>query len=173
MGTRRSDAIFCRTRCKRRYYRRRTQSNYLEPPSARTDPLSEYRADRHWQRLHAAHEQAAQPLSPEQRVLLQRQKRNPGVLLPELAAMQLARAIEAQRREQAETYDQAFAVQDPVHNPDPTVLARRGRLSRRGNRHLAADPHLGIMRPSPGRSGPHDWYDDNECIDGNAIGWRR
>ena len=134
--------------------------------------MSTHPADKYWQRQYREAEQAAEPLTARERELLRLQKANPGPLRPELAAIQLARQIEQQRRQQADTYDQPFAVQDPIHNPDETVLARRGRLSRRLSRHLAADPHMGILRPGPSRSGPHPWDDEPECIEAPAGWWR-
>jgi hypothetical protein len=110
------------------------------------------------------------PLTEHERELVALQRRNRGVLLPELAQLQLDQAIEEQQREAAE-----YASRQPIRPESPLdpesigSMARRARESRRLNRHLAADPHVSILRPGP-RSGPAPW-DDNECIDKDAIGW--
>src|SRR5512135_2521427 len=75
----RSDAIFCRQRCKRRYYRRRDTSNYTqyEPPPA-GNSLAQDRADREWRRQLAATAIRAEPLTDEEHQALALQRRNPG-----------------------------------------------------------------------------------------------
>jgi hypothetical protein len=167
---RRSDATFCRQRCRKRYGRRRPPSNYTEPPSVSTDGPSEYGADNRWRQQYARHEEASEPLTDHERQLLDRQRRNPGVLLPELARLQLDRAIEQQRREQADAR-LPIMVEDPYHPESLGSLQRRARYDRKLNK--PQDPHLAVMRPGPGRSGPPGWNDLPECIDGDAIGWRR
>jgi hypothetical protein len=164
---RRSDAVFCRPRCQRRYARRPRSSNYLEPPLASTAAgpgvLAGTRADDRFRAQYEQHVEAEKPLTPIERSWLAQQKRNPGVLIEPLRQIQIARAIEQQRRE-AESYrqHQPFAVQDPIHNPDPTVVARRGRASRQANKPV--DHARSIMRPLDRHPGPHPWDDEPECI---------
>lgn len=168
---RRSDAVFCRQRCRKRYGRRSQSSKYIEPPSAGTAGAPEDRADERWHQQLSRHEEAAAPLSPEDHELLARQRRNPGVLLPELRDKQLDQAAEQQRREQAERASHSRPIK-PETPLDPFSLgsvARRARESRRINK--PADPHLRILRPGPSRSGPPGWDDLPECIDKRDIGW--
>jgi hypothetical protein len=163
----RSDATFCGQRCRRRFVRSGRSSNYHEPPRSSTAAgpgvLAEMRADTEFRRQLEQHVEASQPLSRAERQLLSRQRANPGVLLPELAQLQLDRAIEQQRREAAE-----YAARQPLRPEDPRdpsslgSVARRARYDRTRNR--PADPHLSILRPLDRHPGPHPWDDEPECI---------
>jgi hypothetical protein len=83
------------------------------------------------------------------------------VLLPQLRDKLLERELERMRLEAAETsQDQPLKVQDPIHNPDPTVVARRAIQSRRINKPV--DPNMHLLRP--GQPGPHPLDDLPECI---------
>lgn len=171
LGNRRLDAVFCRQKCKRRYYRQRQSSNYLPAGTAGTGGMPEDRADERWRQQYSRHEEASAPLSPEDHELLARQRRNPGVLLPELRAKQLDQAAEQQRREPAERASHSRPIK-PETPLDPSSLgsvARRARESRRINK--PQDPHLGVLRPVPSRSRPPGWDDLPECIDKRDIGW--
>jgi hypothetical protein len=163
----RSDAIFCGQRCRRRYARSGRSSNYLEPPLASTSSgpgvLAQSRSDTEFRRQLEQSVEASQPLTRAERALLSRQRRNPGVLLPELKQLMLDRAIERQRCEADERSHQ------PVIKPetplDPSSLgsvARRARFDRAMNK--PHDPHVSILRPLDRRPGPPDW-DDNQCVD--------
>lgn len=165
LNGRRADAVFCRQRCQKRYARRSKSSKYIEPPLAGTAWEAEDRADERWHQQYSQHEEASQPLSPEDQELLARQKRNPGVLLPEIRAKQLDRAIELRRIEEAEraSHSRPIKPETPLDPESIGSVQRRARESRRLNK--PADPHLRILRPGPSRSGPPGWYDDNECID--------
>ena len=168
---RRADAVYCRQRCRKRHARRSPSSNYLDPPLSGTTWEAEDRADERWHEEYRRHEEATAPLSPEDQELLARQRRNPGVLLPELRAKQLARAAELRRVEQSERAARSRPIK-PESALDPESLgsvARRGRFDRQMNK--PADPHLRILRPGPGRSGPPSWNDEPECIDKRDIGW--
>lgn len=171
LNGRRADAVYCRQRCRKRHARRGQSSNYLDRASSGTEWLSEDRADERWHEEYRRHEEASAPLSLEDQELLARQRRNPGVLLPQLRAKQLDRAREQQRREQAESVSRSRPIK-PETPLDPSSLgsvARRARESRRMNR--PADPHASILRPGPSRSGPPGWDDLPECIDKRDIGW--
>jgi len=161
---RRSDAVFCRQRCKRRYYRRMASSNYQEPPPAGTAWPSGDRADERWRQQYERHEEATRPLSREERAALDWQRRNRGVLHPLLAARWVEAECARVRREAAEyAARQPLKVEDPRDRSSLGSLSRHARESRRLNR--PADPHLSILRPGPS-SGHGPWDDDgNQCID--------
>lgn len=105
-------------------------------------------------------EEASRPLTKEEQRERERlrwlQRANPGVLLTALHARLIANARRAQTIEEAETTRaNPIKVQDTIHNPDPTVIARRAIASRNANRHIPADPNGYIDQPYPGpASGP-------------------
>ena len=97
-------------------------------------------------------EEASRPLTKEEQRERERlrwlQRANPGVLLPALHARLIANARRAQTIEEAEALRaNPIAPQDPIHNPDSTVIARRAIASRQANRHLAADPNAYVDKP--------------------------
>jgi hypothetical protein len=163
MENRRSDAVFCKQRCKRRYHRR-AESSYSTPPLAGTPGmLSLSRADDRWRAALENHAATSQPLTDDERALLDRQRRNPGVLLPELQQLLIDRATEQQRREAAEyASHQPIKPETPLDPSSLGSLARRARESRRTNRPV--DPYSAIVRPVH-QSGPHPWDDEPQCID--------
>jgi hypothetical protein len=125
-------------------------------------------ADERFRAQLSHHEEAMRPLSDHEVELLRRQARNVGVLLPELAQLQIDRAIEQQRREAAEyASHQPIKPETPLDRSSLGSVARRGRAERQGNRRV--DPHSRILRP--GQSGPHPWDDEPQCIDKSSIGW--
>jgi len=171
MEHRRSDAVFCRQRCRRRYYRSRQSSNYI----AGTGWPFPDRAEERFREQYESERVRSQPLTDQERELLAHQRRNPGVLLPELQQMLLDRATEQQRREAAErSQHQPIKVEERLDPSSHGSLARRARYDRARNR--PADPHVSVLRPGPGRSGPHPWDDEPQCFDApvgrNVIPWR-
>jgi hypothetical protein len=124
--------------------------------------LAQSRADTEFRRQLEQYQEAAQPLTREKRALLSRQRRNPGVLLPELQQIMLDRERERQAREAAE-----HAARQPLRPEDPRdpgsigSRARRGRYDRAMNK--PHDPHRAILRPLDSHPGPQ-WDDEPECI---------
>jgi hypothetical protein len=178
---RRKGALTCGNRCRKalsRDAKRRRQSNYTdagsvtpagvpyaEPPRpGESDSYGSLLADARFRSQLANEGIRAMPLTDEERDLLARQRRNPGVLLPELAQLQVDRAEEQQRRELAETSQYEMIKPENPLNPESIgSLARRARESRQANRHLATNPDAYILRPGH-QSGPHPWDDEPECI---------
>lgn len=164
MDNRRSDAVFCRQRCRRRYRRRAESSNYAPPPPGTSGVLAQSRADETFRRQLANEGIRAMPLTDEERDLLARQRRNPGPLLPELQKLLLDRELERREREAAEyASHQPIKVEDPIDPSSQGSLARRAIASRNANRRYAADPNMHVLRP--GQPGPHPLDDLPECID--------
>jgi len=172
MEHRRSDAVFCRQRCRRRYYRRGQSSNYIAPTAW---PFPDRAEERFHEQL-TAEGVRSQPLTDRERSLLEKQRRNPGVLLPELQQLLLDRERERQRRE-AESYrqHQPLKVETPLDPSSHGSVARRGRYDRARNR--PQDSHVSVLRPGLGRSGPPPFDDEPQCFDApvgrNVIPWRR
>lgn len=139
---------------------------YVEPSRPETGPFADSRADERFRAQLSRQTVASQPLTEEEVSLLALQRRNPGVLIPQLRDKLLERELERMRQEAAETsQDQPVKVQDPIHNPDPTVVARRAIQSRNANRRCAADPNIAFaLRPGQS-SGPHPWDDEPQCVD--------
>ena len=154
-SNRRPEAIFCRgQKCKRRYYRRQQESKYDPPSPGTSSVVTESRADARFRAAVASHEVASQPLTDYEKTLLQRQKRNPGPLIPELAKIQLDRALELQRREAEE-----YARLDPLKVEDPHDPGTRDHVARRAQQSRSrqskpADPDVRALRPAP-RPGPY------------------
>lgn len=145
---------------------------YVEPPAGNS--IAQDRADAVFRRQLAAEGVRAEPLSDRQRELIALQKRNIGVLLPELQQLLLDRERERQAAEAAErARHQPLAVEDP-HQPSTLgSVSRRARYDRARNR--PQDPHVAILRPMPGQSGRGPWDDDNQCITvpgRNIVPWR-
>jgi len=180
---RRKHAVTCSNKCRKalsRETKRHRSSNYLyggsvtpgdvpysEPPCpSETGPFAADRATKRFRAQLSRQTVASHPLTAEERQLLALQRRNPGVLLPELRDKLLERELEHMRQEAAETsQDQPLKVQDRLLNPDPTVVARRAIQSRNANRRYAADPNIAFaLRPGQS-SGPHPWDDEPQCID--------
>lgn len=148
---------------------------YAEPPARRENPSARYDADGRWRSQYAAEAVRSKPLTDYERSLLMKQRRNPGPLIPELAQIQRDRAEEQQRLEALErSQHQPLKVEDRLDPSSQGSLARRARYDRSRNR--PADPHASILRPGPGRSGPHPWDDDPQCLEWpagrNVIPWR-
>lgn len=176
LENRRSDAVFCRQRCRRRYYRGRQSSKYM-PPLASTSPWAhEDRADERFRRQLADHQGvSAHVLTPAERAW---QSRNPGVL-PASAQQRIIDAdLERRRLEAAErerSQDRAISVETPLDPSTIGSVARQGRASRAVNR--PTDPYA----HRPGQSGPSRYptAPDAEMIDApwgrstprSAIGW--
>ncbi len=176
---RRKDAVTCSNRCRKAlsreakhhrgsnstYDRRVTPGNdpYVDPPRpGETGPFAADRATRRFRAQLSRNAVASQPLTADERQLLALQRRNVGVMLPDLRDKLLEREFERMRQEAAETsQDQPLKVQDPIHNPDPTVVARRAIQSRLINKPV--DPYARILRP--GQPGPHPFDDAPECFD--------
>ena len=164
MDNRRSDAVFCRQKCRRRYSRRAESSNYAPPPSGTSGVLAQSRADETFRRQFANEGIRAMPLTDEERDLLARQRRNPGPLLPELRDKLLEHELERMRREAAEySQFQPLKPENPFDPSSQASLARRAIASRNANRRYAADPNMHVLRPS--QSGPDPLDDLSECID--------
>jgi hypothetical protein len=175
---RRKDAVTCSNRCRKalsrelRHSRRSNSTHagsvtpgndpYAEPPRPETAPFADSRADERFRAQLSHQTVTSQPLTEEEVSLLALQRRNPGVLLPQLQQRLIDIETERRRREIAETYyDQPpLKVQDRLHDPDPTVVARRAIQSRRINKPV--DPNAYILRSR--QPGPH--LDDlPECVD--------
>ena len=183
-GTRRR-RVTCSNRCRKalsRETKRHRSSNsnqagsvtpgddpYVEPPRpSETRSYGSWRSDETFRRMLAAEAARSQPLTPQERELLTRQRRNPGVLLPELQQMMLDRELERMRREAAEyASHQPLKPENPLDPSSLGSLARRASESRRANR--PADLHMAILRPGPSGPYPDDYA--NECIDKASIGW--
>ena len=160
---RKSTAQFCSKRHARSYRDGNRHSNYEPPGPTASNVMAESRADATFRAQLANHQEASEPLTDYERMLVRRQKRNPGVLIAELAKIQLARAIEQQQREIEEA-----ARHDPLRVEDPLDRATRGHLARRAIQSRSrqgkpADPHIGVLRP-PGQSGHGPWDDSPQCI---------
>ncbi len=174
LENRRSDAIFCRQRCRRRYYRRgqsgRT-SNCADPAAW---PFPD-RADERFRDQLEQHVARSQPLTPEERSAIAWQRRNPGPLHPLLAQRLIDHERERQAREaEARSQHQPLKVEDRLDPSSHGSLARRARYDRARNR--PQDPHVSVLRPGPGRSGPQPFDDEPQCFDApvgrNVIPWR-
>ena len=171
MENRRSDAVFCRQRCRRRYYRRGQSSNYTAPTAW---PFPD-RADKRFRDQYESEQVRSQPLTPEERSAVAWQRRNPGPLHPLLQQRLIGHELERQAREAAErSQHEPLKVEDRLDPSSHGSLARRARYDRARNR--PQDPHVSILRPGPGRSGPHTWDDEPQCFDApvgrNVIPWR-
>lgn len=150
LQNRRPEAVFCRQKCKRRYYRRTQESKYEPPLPGTSGVLSESRADERFRAAVASHQEASQPLDDYERELLARQRRNRGVLLPELQQRLLNREYERRRAEAAEAARaDPIRVQDQLDPSTYTSLARRAILSRNRNSKPQA-PDAYILRGQPG-----------------------
>jgi hypothetical protein len=90
----------------------------------------------------------AQPeVTEETRALFDRQKRNPGVLIPELQGHLLEQDMQRRRHEAAsQRNDAPLGPQDRFSNPDPTVLGRMAATNRRVNRAKHRHPDSYVMR---------------------------
>ena len=99
---RKSTAQFCSKRHARADPDGKRHS-YDEPPLPGTPSVvAETQADARFRAAVAGHEKASQPLTDEERILLDRQRRNPGPMLPELQKRLLDREYERRRAEAAE-----------------------------------------------------------------------
>jgi hypothetical protein len=144
---------------------------YAEPPARRENLFARYDADDRWRSQYAAEAVRSQPLTPEEKAAIAWQKRNPGPLHPLLAQRHVDAERERQAAEAAErARHQPLAVEDPHQPSTMDSVSRRARYDRARNR--PQDPHVAVLRPGPGRSGPHPWDDDNQCVDA-PKGWRR
>lgn len=189
----RRNRLTCSNRCRKALSRdaKRTRSSnstrassvtpddvlYMEPPARRENPFARVDADDRWRSQYAAEAVRSQPLTPEEKAAIAWQKRNPGPLHPLLAQ----RVIDAERERQAaeaaeRARHQPIEVEDPHRPSTMGSVARRARYDRSRNR--PQDPHVSILRPGPGRSGPRPWdsSDDPQCLEWpvgrNVIPWR-
>ena len=167
---RRSDAVTCSRACRTGLWRARkrilrnggvpglsvtrdgspTVASFEPPPSVATSP-----SDTRFAAQLAQLEEAARPLTDAEQRERSRardlQRRNVGVLVPWYRDRLIGNARRAQAIEEVESHHPGqLAVQDPIHNPDPTVVARRGITSRHANRHVTADPNAYVDQPYPG-----------------------
>lgn len=148
---------------------RATLARYDPPASPVTSP-----ADARFAAQLRQLEESARPLTDEDRRVRRLQRANRGVLLAPLHARLIGKALEARAaEEEAIRANVPIAVQDTIHNPDSTVIARRGMVARQANRHLTADPNSYVDKPVPGPSGPQRYpgtAPEAEMID---APWRR
>ena len=176
---RRKDAVTCSSRCRKALSRDTKQARsgnsvrarratpgdvpYDEPPRPGASFYQASLGDERFHRQRAQEDTRAIPLTDYERILLDRQRRNPGPLIPELAKIQLDRAIEQQRREAEEhgRHD-PIKVQDQFDPGTRDHVARRGLLSR-NRQSKPADPNLRVLRP-PGQSGHGPRAGEAECI---------
>lgn len=157
----RAGALFCKDSHRKRFdrYQKKIGADGHDPPVSRTSALNESRADRAFRSALAAESTRAAPLTDEERQLLAAQRRNPGVLLPQLHQRLLDHELE-RRRALAEEAVNPIKVEDPY---DATTLgsrARRAQQSRRNNRPV--NGNLYALRP-PVQSGPYPG-DEPQCI---------
>ena len=166
----RSDAIFCRQRCKRRYYRRKPDSNYIEPPRP-GNSIAQDRADREWRRQLDAEGIRAEPLTDEEHQALAHQRRNPGPMVPFFRQRFVARAdAELRAREAAVRDPRAIRPEDTHNRATIGSVAARGRQSRALNKPV--EPYREMLRPRP-ESGPHDPKSQEAEMSDAPAGWRR
>jgi hypothetical protein len=163
LENRRPGAIFCRQKCKRKHYRQAARSNYEPPLPGTSSVRADTRADQRWRAAHADAEIRAKPLSDYEKALLQRQKRNPGPLLPELQSIMLDREMERRRALAAEAGN-PIRVEDPLDPGSIGSVQRRAQQSRRANKHYQDDPNMHVLRP-PGQPGPYPG-DEPQVING-------
>lgn len=113
-------------------------------------------------------------MTAEDRAIRDHMRRNVGVLHPVLQQRLIDNSMTARAIEEASaSRAKPIKVQDPIHNPDPTVIARLGIASRKANRHLTADPNAYVDHPYTGPpSGPtrYPGAPEAEMID---APWRR
>jgi hypothetical protein len=166
---RRADATTCSRACRTALWRARrkirreggvpyvgvsgdgsaTLARYDPPASPALSP-SDARFARQLRQL----EESARLPTGEDRRLRRLQRANPGVLLEPYRQRMIEAALRAQAAEEEAIRASApMAVQDVIHNPDPTVIARRGMASRHANRHLTGDPSSWAGQPPSGPSG--------------------
>lgn len=176
LGNRRPGTLFHSQKCKRRYYRRPPASNYLDPPSppspgtAGKAAFADVRADERWRRALEGETTRAEPLDDIEQALLDQQRRNPGVLLPELHQRLLDQAKADRQAEKEARADFELKVETPLDPSSLGSVAARARHSRAANR--PHDPHLAVLRPSAPGPRPRAYDDEPQCIDKASIGWR-
>lgn len=167
----RADTATCSKRCRTALWRTRrkirreggvpfvsvTRDGYggvasFEPP--RPSFLTGSRADERFRRQLARGKPGHFPTA-EERQLLQRQRRNGGVMLPQLQQRLLDHEYE-RRRVEAADHQAAIKVEDPLDPSSRGSLAHRAIQSRNRNRPQA--PGLHVLRP-PGRQSGAPWDD--------------
>ena len=165
---RRSDAVTCSRACRtalwraRRKIRRDGGVPYVNATSdghgsiAAFEPPASVLSDSRFRAHLEASQAATREPTAEDRRVRRLQRANPGVLLEPLRQRLIANGLRARALEEAEPHHPGrIAVQDAIHNPDPTVVARRGHASRQANRHITGDPNAYVDKPYTGpRSGP-------------------
>jgi hypothetical protein len=195
---RRRDAVTCSASCRTALWRARrrirreggvpglsvtgdgygTLTSFEPPASPGESLLSRSQSDDRFHSQLSRHQEAVRPLTEDERRerarLRDHMRRNPGVLIKPLHDRLIANGRKARAMEEAESHHPGrIAVQDAIHNPDPTVIARRGIASRNANRHLTADPNSFVDQPYTGPpSGPPRYPEapEAEMID---APWRR
>ena len=168
---RRSDALFDRQKCKRKYYRKRDRSyniDYTEPPPGNS--IGQDRADREFKRQFANEVARSEDLTEVEIREKDHQRRNRGTMTPYFRNLFLRRADdELADREAAVRDPRALRVEDPHDRTTIGSLAERGRASRARNRPV--DPLMHQLRPGPE---PFDPYSSQEAEVSDAPpGWRR
>ena len=100
----RRGALFCKDRCRKRFdrWQNKAEANGYDPSVSRTSALTESRADATFRAQLASHQIASEPLTDEERILLARQRRNRGVMLPQVRDKLLEHELERMRLEAAE-----------------------------------------------------------------------
>jgi hypothetical protein len=169
---RRKDAVTCSNRCRKalsRDAKHHEGSNYFssgsvtspgapyfDPPRpSETGSYGAWLSGERFREQYARHAATSQPLTEEERDLLARQRRNPGVLLPELHQRLIDIEAERREREAAETsHARPLKVEDPFDPSSQGSLARRAIASRNANRHRVGDPSTYVLRPGH-QPGPH------------------
>ena len=137
----------------------------FDPPPSPATSMSDARFRAQLDQL----EQAQRPLTDEERRERSRlrdvMRRNPGVLIKPLHDRLIDNTRKAQALEEADaTQAASIRVEDRFHDHDPTVVARRGMVSRQANRHLAADPSVYVDMPQSGPSQRYPRAPENSMI---------
>lgn len=141
---------------------------YSEPPRSHGAPGA-WRSDERFKAQLAVEGARAEPLTEAEHQALMLQRRNPGPLVPPLRARFLERADAELKARQAAAGGRVIRVEDPYDRATIGSMAERGRHERALNR--PQDPHRSMLRPGPRQHRPYD--DGNDCIDGDAISFRR
>lgn len=155
LDNRRPQAIFCRQRCERRYYRAGTSgqaSNYLEPPPAGTPAFADARADARFRQHSQARVPGLNPSLPTSKPF------STASGATRADCCQNSNSGYCRQRELAEDQARALKVEDRFDQSTRGSVAPRAIPSRAANRHLAADTHVALLRPGQPGPLPRDDY---------------
>ena len=131
----------------------------MEPP--RGNSIAQDRADAVFRRQLVAEGMRAEPLNEIEQALLDQQRRNRGVLLPELHKRVLDRAQAERQAEDDARAQYEIKVETPLEPGSIGSLAKRAMQSRQANR--PHDPHLAVLRPAAPGPRPRAYDDEPTC----------